>query len=135
LPYSSPAMNDHDRKPSNLKLSDFTEPFRARYSCALSYTEEDGWSGLCTGPRGFQCRVTAATGEECCSVAWQRVSEHHGSEECELFYKYTDDAWARACAEEEQDPKVRAQMLACPLCNAEHPEREQALRRATAHLN
>jgi hypothetical protein len=118
-----------------LKLSDFTEPFGPRYSCALSYTEEDGWSGLCAGPRGFQCTLTGSTGEECCTLAWRHVSEHHGSEECELSYSYSREAWARACAEEAQDPKVRAEMLACPLCNAEHPERERALRRSSARLN
>jgi hypothetical protein len=26
-------------------------------------------------------------------------------------------------------------MLACPLCNEDHPEHEHAVRRATAHLN
>jgi hypothetical protein len=34
-------MRQHD-----LKLSDFTEPFGPRYSCALSYTDLDGWVGL-----------------------------------------------------------------------------------------
>jgi|ERR1035441_7113492 hypothetical protein len=123
-------MRQHD-----LKLSDFTEPFGPRYSCALSYTEEDGWSGLCAGPRGFQHTITGATAEECCEAAAERVFEHRGSIEYELSYKYTDTAWAKACAEEAQDPKVRAEMLACPLCNAEHPEHEHAVRRASAHLN
>jgi hypothetical protein len=59
-------MREHD-----LELSDFTEPFGPRYSCALSYTDLDGWAGLC----------------------------------------------------------------ACPLCNAEHPEHEHAVRRACAYLN
>jgi hypothetical protein len=117
------------------KLSDFTEPFGPRYLCALSYDDLDGWVGLCTGPRGFQCTITGATGKECCEAAWQRVVEHHGSEECELSYKYTDEAWAKASAEEAQDPQVRAEMLACLLCNTEHPEHEHAVRRATAHLN
>lgn len=127
---------DRDRKPSGLKLSDFTEPrLGPSYSCTLSYTEEDGWSGLCTGPRGFQCTVTASTGEECCTAAWQRVEEHHGSEECVLSYNYTDEAWTQSYAEEAQDPKVRAKMMDCPLCNTEHPEHEHVLRRASAHLN
>jgi hypothetical protein len=52
-------MRQHD-----LKLSDFTEPFGPRYSCALSYTDLDGWVGLCEGPRGFRCEVVGATAEE-----------------------------------------------------------------------
>lgn len=123
-------MRQHD-----LKLSDFTEPFGPRYSCALSYADLDGWVGLCEGPRGFRREIVGDTAEECCEVAWRHVVEHHGSEECELSYKYTDEAWAKACAEDAQDPKVRAEMLACPLCNAEHPEHEHAVRRASAHLN
>jgi hypothetical protein len=109
-----------------LKPSDLTQPFGPRYLCALSYDDVDGWVGLCTGPRGFQRTITGASAEECCEVAWQRVVAHHGSEECALSYKYTGEAWAKACAEEDQDPKVRAKMLACPLCNAEHPERGPA---------
>jgi hypothetical protein len=123
-------MRQHD-----LELSDFTEPFGPRYSCSLSYTEQDGWSGLCTGPRGFQCTITDATAEECCETAAERVFEHRGSIGYELSYKYTDEAWARACAEDAQDPGVQAEMLACPLCNAEHPEHEHAVRRCSAHLN
>lgn len=127
-------MDDHDRKPSGLKLSDFTEPFGPRYSCVLSCTE-NAWSGLCVGPGGFQSTVNGATCEECCEAAAKLVFEHRGSEEYELSYQYTDDAWAKACAEELRDPKVRAEMLACPLCNSEHPEHEHAVRRASAHLN
>ena len=123
-------MRQHD-----LKLSDFTEPFGPRYSCTLSYADLDGWVGLCEGPREFHCEVVGATAEECCEVAAQRVVEHHGSEECELSYEYSDEAWARACLEEEQSADVRSQRLACPLCNAEHPEHEHAVRRASAHLN
>jgi hypothetical protein len=123
-------MRQHD-----LELSDFTEPFGPRYTCALSYTAAEGWIGSCTGPRGFHCEVVGATAEECCEVASWRVVEHHGSDECELSYKYTDEAWAKACAEDAQDPRVQAEMLACPLCNAEHPEHEHAIRRASAHLN
>jgi len=123
-------MSQHD-----LELSDFTEPFGPRYSCALSYTDLDGWVGLCVGPRGFHCEVVDATGEECCEVASRRVVEHHGCEECELSYKYSDEAWARACLEEEQSAEVSSQRLACPLCNAGHSEHEPAVRRAGAHLN
>ncbi|HEY7893164.1 MAG TPA: hypothetical protein VIC05_13235 [Solirubrobacteraceae bacterium] len=123
-------MRQHD-----LKLSDFTEPFGPRYSCALSYTALDGWVGLCAGPRGFHCEVVGATAEESCEVALRRVVEHHGSEECELSYEYSDEAWARACLEEAQSAEVRSERLACPLCNAEHPEHEHAVRRASAHLN
>jgi hypothetical protein len=123
-------MNQHD-----LELSDFTEPFGPRYSCALSYTDLDGWIGLCTGPRGFRCEIVGATAEECCELAARRVVEHHGSEECELSYEYTSEAWAKACAEDTQSAKVRAGELACPLCNEEHPEHEHAVRRASAHLN
>jgi len=123
-------MREHD-----LELSDFTEPFGPRYSCALTYTDLDGWVGLCAGPRGFHCEVVGATGEECCEMASRRVVEHHGSEECELSYEYSDEAWARACAEDAQDPGVRAEMQACPLCNAEHPEHKRAIRRASARLN
>jgi hypothetical protein len=118
-----------------LKLSGFTEPFGPRYVCALAYTEEGGWLGSCAGPRGFTCTVSGATAEECCEVALQRVVEHHGSEECELSYKYSDEAWAKACAEDAESPKARAEMLACPLCNGDHPEHEHAVRRATAPLN
>jgi hypothetical protein len=123
-------MSQHD-----LELSDFTEPFGPRYSCALSYTDLDGWVGLCEGPRGFRCEVVGATAEECCEAALRRVVEHHGSEECELSYEYSDEAWTRACLEEEQSAEVRSERLACPLCNAEHPEHEHAVRRASAHLN
>jgi len=123
-------MSQHD-----LKLSDFTEPFGPRYSCALSYTDLDGWIGLCAGPRGFRCEIPGATAEECCEVAAQRVVEHHGSEECELSYEYSDEGWARACLEEAQSAEVRSEGLACPLCNAEYPEHEHAVRRANAHLN
>jgi hypothetical protein len=115
-----------------LKLSDFTEPFGPRYSCALTYTKADGWSGLCTGPRGFQCTITGATAEECCETAAKRVFEHRGSIEYELSYKYTDDAWAKACAEDAESPKARAEMLACPLCNEDHPEHEHAVRPRSA---
>jgi hypothetical protein len=123
-------MSQHD-----LELSAFTEPFGPRYSCALSYTDLDGWLGLCEGPRGFHCEVVGATGEECCEVAWRHVVRHHGSEECELSYRYSDEAWAKACQEEEQSAEVRDERLACPLCNAEHPEHEHAMSRAGAHLN
>jgi hypothetical protein len=123
-------MRQHD-----LELSDFTEPFGPRYKCALSYTAADGWVGLCAGPRGFHCEVVGATAEECCETAAKRVFEHRGSIEYELSYKYTDEAWAKACAEDAQNPRVRAEMQACPLCNAEHPEHEHAVRRASAHLN
>ena len=119
----------------SLKLSGFTEPFGPRYSCALAHTEEDGWVGSCAGPRGFHCAVSGETAEECCTAAWERVCGHHGSEECELSYKYTDDAWAKACAEDAESPKARAEMLACPLCNEDHPEHEHAVRRCSAHLN
>jgi hypothetical protein len=74
-------MSQHD-----LELSDFTEPFGPRYSCALSYTDFDGWVGLCEGPRGFHCEVVGITGEECCEAALRRVVEHYGCEECELSY-------------------------------------------------
>jgi len=123
-------MRQHD-----LELSDFTEPFGPRYSCALSHDDVNGWAGLCTGPRGFHCAVDGATAEECCEVAWRHVVCHHGSEECELSYKYTDEAWVKACAEDAENAEVRAEMLACPLCNPEHPEREHAIRRCSAHLN
>jgi hypothetical protein len=123
-------MRQHD-----LELSDFTEPFGPRYSCALSYTDLDGWVGLCEGPRGFHCEVVGTTAEECCEAAAKRVFEHRGSEEYELSYKYTDEAWTKACAEDAENPEIRAEMLACPLCNAEHPEHEHAVRRASAHLN
>jgi hypothetical protein len=113
------------------KLSDFTEPFGPRYSCALSYDDVDGWVGQCAGPRGFHCVLAGETAEECCEAALQRVVEHHGSNECELSYKYTDEAWVKACEEDVDSPD----RLACPLCNAEHPEHEHAVRRATAHLN
>ena len=53
----------------------------------------------------------------------------------EFGYKYTDNARAKACLEEAQSAEVRSQRLACPLCNAEHPEHEHAIRRASAHLN
>jgi hypothetical protein len=119
----------------SLKLSGFTEPFGPRYSCALSHDDVNGWVGLCTGPRGFHCELVGATAEECCEVAWRRVVEHHGSEECELSYKYTGEAWVKACAEDEENAEIRAERLACPLCNAEHPEHEHAVRRATAPLN
>lgn len=79
--------------------------------------------------------ITGATCEQCCEIAWQRVLEHHGSEECELSYKYTDEAWAKACAEEAQDPRRREEASNCPLCNSEHPEREHVLRRASARFN
>jgi hypothetical protein len=46
MPSERPRQHD-------LELSDFTEPFGPRYSCALSYTDLDGWVGLCVGPRGF----------------------------------------------------------------------------------
>jgi len=118
-----------------LDLAGFTEPFGPRYDCALTYTEEGGWLGSCVGPRGFTCTVSGETAEECCTAAWERVCGHHGSEECELSYKYTDDAWAKACAEDAESPEARAEMLACPLCNEDHPEHEHAVRRATAHLN
>jgi hypothetical protein len=117
------------------KLSDFIEPFGPRYFCALSYTDLDGWVGLCEGPRGFHCEVVGDTAEECCEVASRRVVQHHGSEECELSYKYSDGAWAQACSEDEQNAEVRAERLACPLCNTEHPDHEHAVRRASAHLN
>jgi hypothetical protein len=123
-------MRQHD-----LELSDFTEPFGPRYVCALAHTEEDGWAGFCGGPRGFTCMVSGETAEECCETAAKRVFEHRGSIEYELSYKYTDEAWAKACAEDAQNPRVRAEMQACPLCNAEHPEHEHAVRRASAHLN
>ena len=123
-------MSRHD-----LELSDFTEPFGPRYSCALSYTDLDGWVGLCVGPRGFCCEIPGATAEECCEVAAQRVVEHHGSEECELSYEYIREAWAQAYAEDAQSAKVQAAELACPLCNEQHPEHEHALRRANARLN
>jgi hypothetical protein len=119
----------------DLELSDFTEPFGPRYVCTLAHTEEDGWAGFCGGPRGFTCMVSGETAEECCTTAWERVCGHHGSEECELSYKYTDNAWAKACDEEAQDPRARAEMLACPLCNSEHPKHEHAVRRCSAHLN
>jgi hypothetical protein len=121
--------------PPDLELSDFTEPFGPRYSCALSYTDLDGWIGLCTGPRGFRCEVVGATAAESCEAALARIVEHHGSEECELSYEYSDEAWARACSEEEQSAEAHSERLACPLCNAEHPEHEHAVRRAGAHLN
>jgi hypothetical protein len=119
----------------SLKLSDFTAPFGPRYYCALSYTDLDGWVGLCTGPRGFHCAVDGVTAEECCEVASQRVVEHHGSEECELSYEYSDEAWVKACAEDEENAEIRAERLACPLCNAEHPDHKHAVRRATAPFN
>lgn len=133
-------MDDHARKPSGskpsgLRLSDFTEPFGPRYTCALSYTVQGGWSGLCTGPRGLRCTITGATAEECCESASERVLEHRGSIEYELSYKYSDEACVKACAEDMENPRARAVMQACPLCNAEHPEHEHAVRRATAHLN
>lgn len=129
------AMADNRSIRSGAKLLDFTEPFGPRYSCVLSYTGEDGWSGLCEGPRGFRSTVVGDTGEECCTVAWQRVEAHHGSEACELSYRYSDEAWEQASAEEAQDPEVRSRMLDCPLCNSAHPDHEHALRRSAAPLN
>jgi hypothetical protein len=123
-------MHQHD-----LKLSAFTEPFGPRYTCALSYAAAEGWVGSCTGPQGFHCEVVGATAEECCEVAWPRVVEHQGSEECELSYEYSDEAWVKACAEDAENAEIRSERLACPLCNAEHPEHEHAVRRASAHLN
>jgi len=119
----------------DLKLSDFIEPFGPRYSCALSFTDLDGWVGLCAGPRGFHCEIVGATAEECGEVAWRHVVAHHGSEECELSYTYTDEAWVKACAEDAENAEVCSERLACPLCNAEHPEHAHAVRRASAHLN
>jgi hypothetical protein len=95
----------------SLKLSDFTEPFGPRYCCALSYTTADGWVGMCEGPQGFRREIVGATAEECCEVAWRRVVEHHGSEECELSYKYSDEAWVKACAEDEENAEIRADSL------------------------
>jgi hypothetical protein len=119
----------------SVELTDFTEPFGPRYSCALSYADGDGWIGLCAGPRGFRCEITGATAEECCEAAARRVVEHHGSEGCELSYEYTREAWTKACAEEAQSAKAQAAEAACPLCNEQHPEHEHAVCRATAYLN
>ena len=85
-------MSKHD-----LELSVFTEPFGPRYSCSLSYADLDGWVGLCAGPREFHCKVVGTTAEECCEAASRRVLEYHGSEECELSYKYSDEAWTKTC--------------------------------------